>query len=81
MKNAAILILGAFVVWLVLLCNAWRDRYDELQADYTQATKAHHEARRVDLRVLDRDVWLMIDSLYVYRFESACPGPIEKRTF
>lgn len=80
MKTAAIIILGAFVVWLVLLCSAWSERYDELQTEYDKAFVEHGKTKRVDLIAKDEDVWVVVDLRYLYEFEGACRGN-QLRTF
>lgn len=58
-------LLLATVLALYALNVEWERIYDNLQAEQLKAATVH-------LRVLDNDVWLLINERHLYQFENAC---------
>lgn len=67
MKNAVIIILTLMVAALLWLCDSW-------SKEYTKLREEHQRAATVAIRVIDRDVWVLVNERHIYHFEGACHG-------
>lgn len=65
MKTLTIIFLCGMVAALLWLNNSWQREYTELQA-------YHQRNATVRIRIINQDLWVMVNDRSVYKFENAC---------